>query len=50
MSRHEERQKLGEELGATHIVTERGDEGVAGIREMTGGLGAPIFQGRPARG
>lgn len=40
MSRHEARQKLGREFGATDIVTERGDEGVARIREMTGGLGA----------
>ena len=40
MSRNEDRQKLGLELGATDIVTERGDEGVARIREMTGGLGA----------
>ena len=40
MSRHESRQKLGLEFGATDIVTERGDEGVARIREMTGGLGA----------
>ncbi len=40
MSRHENRQKLAREFGATDIVTERGDEGVAKIREMTGGLGA----------
>lgn len=40
MSRHEDRQKLGLEFGATDIVTERGDEGVARIREMTEGLGA----------
>jgi threonine dehydrogenase-like Zn-dependent dehydrogenase len=40
MSRHEDRQKLGIELGATDIVTERGDDGVARIKEMTGGLGA----------
>jgi threonine dehydrogenase-like Zn-dependent dehydrogenase len=40
MSRHEERQKLGLEFGATDIVTERGDEGVARIKEMTGGFGA----------
>jgi threonine dehydrogenase-like Zn-dependent dehydrogenase len=29
MSRHEKRQQLAREFGATHIVTERGDEGVA---------------------
>ena len=40
MSRHEPRQKLALELGATDIVTERGDEGVARIKEMTGGYGA----------
>jgi threonine dehydrogenase-like Zn-dependent dehydrogenase len=40
MSRHEDRQKLGLEFGATDIVTERGDEGVARIKDMTGGLGA----------
>src|SRR5919107_3045234 len=32
MSRHESRQKLGVELGATDVVTERGDEGVARIK------------------
>jgi threonine dehydrogenase-like Zn-dependent dehydrogenase len=40
MSRHEDRQKLALEFGATDIVTERGDEGVARIRDMTDGLGA----------
>jgi threonine dehydrogenase-like Zn-dependent dehydrogenase len=40
MSRHADRQKLGREFGATDIVTERGDEGVARIKEMTRGLGA----------
>jgi threonine dehydrogenase-like Zn-dependent dehydrogenase len=40
MSRHESRQKLAREFGATDIVTERGDEGVAKIKELTGGLGA----------
>ena len=40
MSRHESRQQLATEFGATDIVTERGDEGVARIRELTGGLGA----------
>ncbi len=40
MSRHEARQKLALEFGATDIVTERGDEGVEKIKEMTGGLGA----------
>jgi threonine dehydrogenase-like Zn-dependent dehydrogenase len=40
MSRHESRQKLALEFGATDIVTERGDEGVACVKELTGGLGA----------
>lgn len=40
MSRHESRSKLALEFGATDIVTERGDEGVARIKEMTKGIGA----------
>ncbi|MFT4393480.1 zinc-dependent alcohol dehydrogenase family protein [Gordonia lacunae] len=40
MSRHADRQALAREFGATDIVSERGDEGVARIRELTGGLGA----------
>jgi threonine dehydrogenase-like Zn-dependent dehydrogenase len=40
MSRHPDRQKLALEYGATDIVTERGDEGVARIKELTNGLGA----------
>lgn len=40
MSRHEARQQLAREFGATNVVTERGDEGVARIKDMTGGLGA----------
>ena len=40
MSRHEPRQRLALEFGATEIVTERGDEGVARIKGLTGGLGA----------
>jgi threonine dehydrogenase-like Zn-dependent dehydrogenase len=40
MSRHEPRQKLALEFGATDIVTERGDDGAAAIREMTEGVGA----------
>jgi threonine dehydrogenase-like Zn-dependent dehydrogenase len=40
MSRHEPRQQLAVEFGATDIVTERGDAGVAQIKELTGGLGA----------
>lgn len=40
MSRHPERQKLARYYGATDIVEERGDEGIAKIKELTGGLGA----------
>jgi len=40
MSRHADRQALACEFGATDIVEERGDEGVAKIKELTGGLGA----------
>jgi threonine dehydrogenase-like Zn-dependent dehydrogenase len=40
MSRHESRQKLALEYGATDIVTERGDDGAAQIKDLTGGLGA----------
>ncbi len=40
MSRHADRQALAREFGATDIVEERGDAGVARIRELTGGLGA----------
>jgi threonine dehydrogenase-like Zn-dependent dehydrogenase len=40
MSRHEPRQNLALEFGATEIVTERGDDGVAKIKDLTDGLGA----------
>jgi threonine dehydrogenase-like Zn-dependent dehydrogenase len=40
MSRHESRQKLATEFGATDIVTERGDEGVAAVKDLTNGIGA----------
>ncbi|MCC9311108.1 zinc-dependent alcohol dehydrogenase family protein [Kitasatospora sp. RB6PN24] len=40
MSRHEARQELAREFGATDIVTERGEEGVARVKELTGGIGA----------
>lgn len=40
MSRHKTRQNLALEYGATHIVSERGDEGVARVKELTGGVGA----------
>src|SRR5271157_4407554 len=40
MSRHPTRQNLAREFGATDIVTERGDDGVARIKELTKGIGA----------
>jgi threonine dehydrogenase-like Zn-dependent dehydrogenase len=40
MSRHQPRQKLATDYGATDIVTERGDEGVERIKDLTDGLGA----------
>jgi threonine dehydrogenase-like Zn-dependent dehydrogenase len=40
MSRHAPRQQLALEYGATDVVEERGDEAVARIKELTGGLGA----------
>jgi threonine dehydrogenase-like Zn-dependent dehydrogenase len=40
MSRHESRQALARELGATDVVAERGDEGAAAVRDLLGGIGA----------
>jgi threonine dehydrogenase-like Zn-dependent dehydrogenase len=40
MSRHESRQRLAREYGATDVVEERGDDGVANVKELTNGLGA----------
>jgi threonine dehydrogenase-like Zn-dependent dehydrogenase len=40
MSRHEPRQKIARNFGATHVVAERGEEGEEAIREITGGVGA----------
>jgi threonine dehydrogenase-like Zn-dependent dehydrogenase len=40
MSRHQSRQKLALEYGATDIVAERGEEGVAMIKDLSNGLGA----------
>jgi threonine dehydrogenase-like Zn-dependent dehydrogenase len=39
MSRHASRQKFAREFGATDIVTERGNEGVERIKELTRGIG-----------
>jgi len=40
MSRHKTRQDLALEYGATDIVTERGDDGVARIKQLTRNVGA----------
>jgi threonine dehydrogenase-like Zn-dependent dehydrogenase len=40
MSRHEARQRLATEFGATHIVAERGEEGEQRVLEITDGIGA----------
>jgi threonine dehydrogenase-like Zn-dependent dehydrogenase len=40
MSRHGTRQRLAREYGATDIVEERGEDGVAKVKELTDGLGA----------
>ena len=39
MGRHKARTDLGREFGATDVVAERGEEGVAKVRELTGGDG-----------
>ncbi|AKE40282.1 alcohol dehydrogenase zinc-binding domain-containing protein [Corynebacterium kutscheri] len=39
-SRHADRQRLAREFGATDIIEARGEEGVAQLKELTGGLGA----------
>jgi len=40
VSRHADRQALAREFGATDVVDQRGDEGVAAVKDLTGGLGA----------
>ncbi len=40
MSRHEPRQRLAREFGATDVIEERGDDAIARVKEMTAGLGA----------
>lgn len=39
MGRHKSRTDLGREFGATNVVAERGEEGIAAVRELTGGDG-----------
>jgi threonine dehydrogenase-like Zn-dependent dehydrogenase len=40
LSRHEPRQAVARQFGATDIVAERGKEGTAAVLELTGGVGA----------
>ena len=40
MSRHASRQRLATDFGATDIVAERGEDGVARVKDLTGGIGA----------
>jgi threonine dehydrogenase-like Zn-dependent dehydrogenase len=42
MGRHTSRTDLGKEFGATHVVAERGEEGVAKVMEITGGEGSHV--------
>ncbi|MDR7159128.1 threonine dehydrogenase-like Zn-dependent dehydrogenase [Arthrobacter sp. BE255] len=42
MGRHSARTDLGREFGATDVVAERGEEGVAKVRELTGGYGSEV--------
>jgi threonine dehydrogenase-like Zn-dependent dehydrogenase len=39
MSRHVSRQEIARQFGATHIVAERGEEGIEKVMEITGGVG-----------
>jgi threonine dehydrogenase-like Zn-dependent dehydrogenase len=42
MGRHKARTDLGREFGATDVVAERGDEGIATVKELTGGDGTHV--------
>ena len=44
LSHHEDRAKLGREFGATDIVSERGDDAVKKIMELTNGVGVDAVQ------
>ncbi|RYU14352.1 alcohol dehydrogenase catalytic domain-containing protein [Nocardioides iriomotensis] len=51
MGRHRARTDLGREFGATHVVPERGEEGVAKVRDLTAGGSAIVLEAvghRPA--
>jgi threonine dehydrogenase-like Zn-dependent dehydrogenase len=40
MSRHADRQQVATAFGATHIIAERGEDGIAKVKELTDGIGA----------
>lgn len=40
MSRHEDRQKVARAFGATHVVAERDEAGIAAVQDLTDGIGA----------
>ena len=42
MGRHRARTDLGRRFGATDVVAERGEDGVAAVRDLTGGDGAHV--------
>lgn len=42
MGRHTDRTDLGREFGATDVIAERGEEGIAKVRELTGGHGTHV--------
>lgn len=44
MGRHQSRTDLGREFGATDVVAERGEEGVAKVRELTDGGSAKVLE------
>jgi threonine dehydrogenase-like Zn-dependent dehydrogenase len=39
MGRHTDRTDLGRQWGATHVIPERGEEGIEKVKELTGGHG-----------
>lgn len=40
LSRHPDRQEVGRTFGATEVISSRGEEAVAAVRELTDGLGS----------
>ncbi|WP_217144212.1 zinc-binding dehydrogenase [Streptomyces sp. AC627_RSS907] len=42
MGRHQARTDLGRDFGATDIVSARGEEGIEGVRDLTGGHGTHV--------